>query len=233
MTKRVILVVMFLLLIDFVCAATIHGTIYDLNLDKVSNVRVEIDTEPKQQYISKEGTYTFNVPVGEYTITAKYYSGERVVSLVEENISVKDDGDYVLDLILFPSFEEENELLEEEEIDLSDEYFREKSYGGYFVFGLVLLWVLILLAVYWGMKKKPEKKVSEAENKEPKRGDKVEDVIKVIKEEGGRTTQKDIRKKIPLSEAKISLMIAELEDKGVIKKIKKGRGNIIILNKKD
>jgi uncharacterized membrane protein len=51
----------------------------------------------------------------------------------------------------------------------------------------------------------------------------------IIKEEGGRTTQKDIRKKIPLSEAKVSLMISELEAKGKIQKIKKGRGNIIVV----
>ncbi len=60
----------------------------------------------------------------------------------------------------------------------------------------------------------------------------LEQLTKIIKQEGGRTTQKDIRKQIPLSEAKISLMITELEHKGVIEKIKKGRGNIIILKKK-
>ena len=54
--------------------------------------------------------------------------------------------------------------------------------------------------------------------------------MKVIVEEGGRTTQKDIRKRIPLSEAKVSLLISELESMGKIKKIKKGRGNIIVLN---
>ena len=58
-----------------------------------------------------------------------------------------------------------------------------------------------------------------------------EDFLEIIKKEGGRTTQKDIRKEIPLSEAKTSLMIAELEHKGIIEKIKKGRGNIIILKK--
>ena len=60
----------------------------------------------------------------------------------------------------------------------------------------------------------------------------MEQIIKIIKREGSRTTQKEIRKQIPLSEAKISLMIAELEHKGIIEKIKKGRGNIIILKKK-
>ena len=57
-------------------------------------------------------------------------------------------------------------------------------------------------------------------------------IIRIIKENKGRITQKDIRKQIPLSEAKISLMITELEDKGIVKRIKKGRGNIIILSKK-
>ena len=59
----------------------------------------------------------------------------------------------------------------------------------------------------------------------------MEIIIKILIQEGGRTTQKGIRKQIPLSEAKISLMIAELEHKGIVDKIKKGRGNIIILKK--
>ena len=63
-------------------------------------------------------------------------------------------------------------------------------------------------------------------------GNDLEQIMKIIKDEGGRTTQKHIRKEIPLSEAKISLMIDELEHKGTIEKIKKGRGNILILKKK-
>ena len=71
---------------------------------------------------------------------------------------------------------------------------------------------------------KPEiKKTIQEQTYDPDR------VLKIIKEEGGRSTQRDIRKKIPLSEAKVSLMISELEAKGKIQKIKKGRGNIIVL----
>ena len=43
-----------------------------------------------------------------------------------------------------------------------------------------------------------------------------------------RITQKEVRAEIPLSEAKISLMISEMEHKGLVEKIKKGRGNILI-----
>lgn len=56
-------------------------------------------------------------------------------------------------------------------------------------------------------------------------------IVEFIKNEDGRTTQKEIRKNFDLSEAKISLIISELESKGAIKKIKKGRGNIILLEK--
>jgi len=55
-------------------------------------------------------------------------------------------------------------------------------------------------------------------------------IFNIIKKEK-RTTQKDIRSKVPLSEAKISLVISDLEDKGMIRKIKKGRGNILIFVK--
>lgn len=76
-----------------------------------------------------------------------------------------------------------------------------------------------------------KKKIAEKQSiSEESQENYLEEVLKIIEEEDGRTTQKEIRKKIPLSEAKISLLIAELEHKGKIKKIKKGRGNIIILN---
>jgi uncharacterized membrane protein len=52
-------------------------------------------------------------------------------------------------------------------------------------------------------------------------------IMQMIKKEK-RTTQKDLRKIVPLSEAKVSLIISDLENKGKIRKFKKGRGNIII-----
>ena len=77
-------------------------------------------------------------------------------------------------------------------------------------------------------KEEPEEKKEEIKEEKETIND-LNQIIKIIKDEGGRATQKEIRKKIPLSEAKISLMIAELEHEGKVKKIKKGRGNIIIL----
>ncbi|MHC1582167.1 MAG: helix-turn-helix transcriptional regulator [Candidatus Syntropharchaeia archaeon] len=57
----------------------------------------------------------------------------------------------------------------------------------------------------------------------------LKEVISIIQQNGGRITQKELRKKLSLSEAKISLMITDLENRGLVTKIKKGRGNVIIL----
>ena len=35
------------------------------------------------------------------------------------------------------------------------------------------------------------------------------------------------------SEAKVSLMVTDLEDRGLVRKVKQGRGNIILLNDRE
>ena len=59
--------------------------------------------------------------------------------------------------------------------------------------------------------------------------DDLEKLVNILKSKGKRAAQKDLRKDLGLSEAKVSLMITDLESRGMVKKIKKGRGNIIIL----
>ena len=221
MKDLAIMAFMLLMLVATVSAATIYGTIYDYSLDKAKDARVEINTEPKQFYISKNGSYAFNVPNGEYVIEAKQYTGSLLKASAAENITIKDDGVYVLDLVLFPAIDE-GEL--EEDININDP-FEERKLNTTLILALIMIIILFFVVYYAKGKSK-----AEAEDKKQEDYD-LEKVIKILKEEGGRATQKTIRKEIPLSEAKISLMIAELEHKGIIEKIKKGRGNIIILKK--
>ncbi len=74
---------------------------------------------------------------------------------------------------------------------------------------------------------RPRKEIIK-EVKEVPVADELQSILKFVEKEGGRTTQKDIRKNFPYSEAKISLMIDDLEAKGLLKRIKKGRGNVIV-----
>jgi len=223
---RVFLAVLLIVLLSsFVNAATIHGKVYNFDLDIQKDSRVEIDTEPKQFFIAKDGSYSFDAPVGSYTIKAEYFSGNVLVSSASEKLTVKEEGDYVLDFILFPVIEEL--AMNESDIDFRQSYFEEKKdYRALIVVSIALIFI-IFLAFYFFMRKKKAKEKSKEEKEEL--GDELNKLINFIKKKDGRVTQLDIRKEFPSSEAKISLMISELEDRGVVKKIKKGRGNIIIL----
>ncbi|MEA3283095.1 MAG: hypothetical protein U9Q68_11210 [Euryarchaeota archaeon] len=57
----------------------------------------------------------------------------------------------------------------------------------------------------------------------------LQEVLSIVGEHDGRITQKNLRLRLNCSEAKASLMITDLEDRGLVKKVKKGRGNVIIL----
>jgi len=235
-SKILIYALMFLFLISLVNAATIYGTIYDLSLKKIDNARVEISTTPKQFIVAQNGSYSFNVPNGAYTIKAQLIQRNAVLASVQENITIKQDGSYVLDLILFPDIEEG---IEEIDVELNDEIIdlEKDNFIVYVILSVIIATALIGVYFYYikNKKQKKEEKIetkAEEKHEEAREGNDLNQLIKIIEKEGGRTTQKEIRKQIPLSEAKISLMIAELEHKGVIEKIKKGRGNIIILKKK-
>ena len=245
--RFVVMLLLAVLILDFSDAATLHGGVYDSEYNLIKNVQLEINTTPKQNYISKNGLYFFNVDLGAHEITLeKFYQGQLVYS-TSKIIIVNKDGEFNIDLIVdaLPGVELP---LDEDNVGPSIITLLRARYGYLFYVAIGFVFSMIILVIYlyfkyrMRSKKKEVKIVSEpVVSKTP---EKVEDttpepkdvpsedlagILKIIKEEGGRTTQKDIRKQIPLSEAKISLMVSELEAKGKVQKIKKGRGNIIIL----
>lgn len=224
MIKKLLPLLIFLILIEPCLAATIHGTVYDENLDVVKDVIIEVDSTPKQREVAKDGTYSFTLPQGAYTITVKSDS-----QTAEEKIMIEKEGDYILDLFLFPSFEEEDELMAEGgELNVEDLYPEVESKTSFVIAGLAVLLALAIVVFYFLRLKKPEIKVGIEDVKEE---DETEKYLDFIKKQGGRITQKEVRKNFPMSEAKISLIITELEHKGKVEKIRKGRSNVIILKK--
>ena len=71
---------------------------------------------------------------------------------------------------------------------------------------------------------------SHHESKKPEAhlNDLQKNILEELKKSEGRMTQKDLRKILPFSEAKVSIELDELEEKGLVKKFKKGRGNVIV-----
>src|SRR3989344_4831113 len=219
MKLLVFLMLFIVILSGLASAATIKGNVYDLSLNKVKDVVISIDSIPKQSVVAKDGSYSFSLGKGTYTLSVKSEKGN-----VEETIEIDEDGIFNLDLILFPADEEIEDL--DLEVDIEGD-------SNILLISVITLLVLLIIALlYWWFK--PKKKVEE-KNKESNEviedSSDLDNLIEFIKGEGGRTTQKDIRKKFGLSEAKISLMITELEHKNKVKRIKKGRGNVVILEK--
>lgn len=74
----------------------------------------------------------------------------------------------------------------------------------------------------------PEIEVPASRKKFPLPAD-LQEVMDIIRGQGGRITQKDLRSKLKYSEGKVSLMLADLERRELIEKFKRGRGNVVIL----
>ncbi len=242
-TVLTFLIVLYIIPI-LVSGAVIRGSVYDLSLEKINGTVVYVDSSPKQQIISKDGSYNFTLQQGTYTITANQLKDGKLVSNSSEKITVNQEGEFNLDIILLPVFED----IGAGDIGLSPKDFEQQdgipifTIIGFILVGIIFLIVFVKLRQI--RKEKPREVIREVpkievikevvkevrEVKTEKLPEDLEKALDIIKRNSGRTTQKEIRKEMNLSEAKISLMMDDLESRGLIKKIKKGRGNLIILN---
>lgn len=213
--RQLLLIAMILL--PAVHAATIAGTIYDLSLNAAEAV-VEIDTTPAQRVVARDGAYRFEVPPGQYTLSAVAAAGE---GSAEENVTVVGEGWYTIDLFLYPDLSEgefDTDTAELEAIIADD--------GQSAIWGIVVVLILLAAALLVRWKRDMPEAASTAQKSD------LGEVLAILSAHDGRMTQKELRGKLPHSEAKVSLMLAELEAKGKIEKIKRGRANVLLLRLK-
>nr|WP_304364507.1 winged helix-turn-helix transcriptional regulator [Methanosarcina sp. KYL-1] len=335
-------------------AATVHGTVYEwYSFEPLNNAVIKVNSTPEQYFVAPDAVYSFNLPPGNYLITASYFEGGTLVYAAEETVKISEDGDYVLDILLFPPYEEE--LLDQSELEDIDRDFKEAelvaeedSQNTTVIFVFLALSALLLVGYFWKerqgktsdispgplneaeMVSKPrhENPVTEAKSPEeveieswnfvvpeespeppapeaPEEGvsgpvvswpepadgaealygvrakpsgeeleasvipttawdpkepvkkvpcdlpdglpddltndlevhlrddpeahlpDDLKEVLELIRASGNRITQRELRKKSRYSESKVSLMLSDLEERGLIEKFKKGRGNVL------
>ncbi len=252
--------------------AVVHGTAYEWStFEALENVIVEVNSTPPQFLVASSGNYSFDLPEGGYTIRAEYYQNNVLEYCAEENITILRDGEFVLDLLMFPPIEEEFLY---EEINISEELYDygepdETEDGGVspvFLYAITILAIVIAgYAVFLRKKSnngepgsergvgvdvevgdvgynipddvsEPQPPIEPPEPLEPPESPEppelpsdLREVISIVMRSGGRITQKDLRTRLSCSEAKVSLMVTDLTDRGLVKKVKKGRGNVIIL----
>jgi len=258
LNKKIILLSLSIILFASLCLtasaqeATIHGAVYEWDsFDPLEHVIVEVNSTPSQSMLANYGIYSFNLDPGTYLISASYYSGNELAAYTEEKVTITDDGDYVLDLILYPIYYNDPLLNESDFAELSDiANFSESDKGGSSSSlsgsSVMIIVVLLILIIAGTILLKQKKDVSISENPSsdylsdeyvPEKSidglddlpDDLREVVSIIVKNDGRITQKDLRTKVKHSEAKVSLMISDLESRGIVRKFKKGRGNIIIL----
>ena len=125
---------------------------------------------------------------------------------------------------------ENDELYDDSNIDIPEINIEKKKNNSInLLISLVFLIVIMIYFMTHKKKKKSKEKKPESYPADSPLDDDLQEIIYLLQKNGGRMTQKEIRKSFPLSEAKISMMITELIHLEQVKKIKKGRGNIIVL----
>ena len=217
--KKAILCIMLLLAVSF--PATIHGTTYNwATLEPLNGTLVYVNSTPAQQMVSRDGEYSFDLGIGSYEITAEYYANNSLLLEATEDIVVGQEGDYVVDLLMYPAIDLGEPLFNETGPDIGENTYTQNGMLYFVLYSLAITAVVLLVLSRLNIGKK---ETVEKPKRLPKEARQVLDII----EKEQRLTQKELRKKLPWSEAKVSLVVADLEERGFIKKIKKGRGNII------
>ncbi|UZE94121.1 MAG: winged helix-turn-helix transcriptional regulator [Candidatus Pacearchaeota archaeon] len=226
---------LFTILLTQAQAATVYGSIYGPDLELAIKTIVEINSTPKQSIVAHDGTYSFTVPEGTYEIEA-FYSTQGILLYDKETITLPAEGNFVLDLILFETLDIEELEFDESELKMIEDLLKERSKVNiWLIIGIIIAITIIGFIIYLISRKSKSKKKIKKRKKKRKVKEKIKPVgdevmtavLKILKREK-RVTQKAIRKELGISEAKASLVIADLEDQGKVKKIKRGRGNIII-----
>ncbi|MFA0823124.1 MAG: helix-turn-helix transcriptional regulator [Methanomethylovorans sp.] len=285
--------------------ATIHGVVYEWNtFQPLENVIVEVNSTPVQSMVCTYGTYSFELPQGNYKITASYFEDSTLSYYAEDLINITDDGNYVLDLLLFPEYYQSTtstngsgnvSSLGQSTISQNVTASKTSSIST----DTLLITISILLVAFILLKHSTGQKTTPIEKHHVVKHDKVEEkviltpkpvqlpesveklevgseeseidseessddstelvitepeqtetitvddipkgpipadlqeILDIIRSQGGRMTQKDLRSKLKYSEGKVSLMLFDLEKRGMIQKFKRGRGNVILLVEQD
>lgn len=220
-------------------AATIQGKIYGPDLELAKKSLVNINSTPKQNLVANDGTYSFIVSQGTYEIEA-FYSSQGILIYAKELVTVPQEGSFTIDLILFETPDIEDIDLNETDLKLIEDLLKEKSKINWpLIIGIIVAIIIIVVIIYFVFKRKkkskPRKRVKfkaravkgKFEEEKPVGDEAIAKTLAILKRER-RVTQKDIRKELKISEAKASLIIADLEAQGKVKKIKRGRGNVIL-----
>jgi len=209
-------VLILLLLLSLTHAAYIYGDIYQQNLEKVNKTAIRIEGRFSYQLVTEKANYSIFLPEGEYQISASAFdqSGNPMLR-AEENVNVGSE-DQRLDLVLKPVFN----------LDFLPYVIAFGLIAGVFLWAN-RKWESKATGVSSESRKSEEKKEPSISVPQFELDDDANAVLRTLDSMEGRATQKEIKEALRFSDAKLSLILSELEQYGYIKKFKRGRANIV------
>ncbi|HLC69311.1 MAG TPA: hypothetical protein VJH24_05720 [Candidatus Bilamarchaeaceae archaeon] len=230
---RLLLAIM--LYLTFLHATTLYGDIYEAeNFELLNNTVLKVEGPRNLQQIV-DGNYTLVLPEGEYRLIASHYQAGTLKYYSEDRIVVQGE-EMRFDIILLPSELQDIYDVEVGDLPAADEEMPAEDNLFPLIIGLI---ILVAIAAYLLARRqrkttapKEEKGEEAPEEIRPEELDEdAKKVLKILKEQEGRMMQQELRKILDFSETKMSLLMAELEVGGHIKRIKRGRQNIVKLKK--
>ena len=160
-----------LLITPFSSAAIVQGEIYDFSLDYVTNIIIEVNSSPIQKQVVKNGSYSFELPNGDYELFVFSLNGSI---LGHENLIIINDGNYKLDIILFPESD-----TNEEEVDLESDFQEDLNENNYsWIWAILIIVLLLIIFLIFNFRKNRVVKSNNFENDEL-----VNKVLEFIKNE--------------------------------------------------
>jgi uncharacterized membrane protein len=227
--KSIIALVFAALLIQSCSAATIQGKLFEWeSLQKIESAIIDVNSIPPQRVVAENGDYRFTVPDGVYSIVAMQFIKGKLARIAKETILVEGEGTFVMDLVLREATESDLGAVQGKGFEAG--LFEETGESGGTILAAFLFLAAGLATVGYGIAKKAKSRQGRESQKHEALDKYAVEVLEILRRSGNRLTQKELREKCQgCGEAKISLVLTELEAMGKIKKIKKGRGNIIIL----
>ncbi len=201
-----------LLLLSITSAAYVYGDIYSAEgMQKLDGAVIKIKGDGFSYYMVAEKTnYSVQLPDGRYDITAEYYNDDgNLLYSTSENLYLSGENTK-LDLVLGRPAQDNLLLI--------------------VAFGIVVIGVMLFYLIR-NVQKAPLKWESKAEEETPPKPKELDEeakkILDMLTANEGRMTQKELKETLNYSDSKISLILAELEHEGRIKRFKRGRGNII------
>lgn len=198
---RILKILLLLAVFASLCfPAYIYGDVYRHDFEKLNETVIRVDGDFSYRLVTENANYSLFLPPGEFTLSASSFDENGNLEFYTEEKLVIGEQDQRIDLVLMPA-------------------------NNYLLYAGILL--IFVLAGLWADSRFRSKQQPVAKPRKIELDEDAKKVLQALESFENRATQKELREELKFSDAKLSLILTELEQLGRVKKFKRGRANIV------